>query len=485
MRKYLVQLFSKNNLSIFEKILRNSLLVFPLFRAIRKIRLGGISDPLQDLSHMSCQFGISRSLEARLKDMHEFLLRESGNYALVLQREERKPFNNRVLYAFHSCGAFDPSGYASRSVSLVHSMSEFGVEPSIVVRPGYPWDLPHHSSKAHLEIVRYQSLDFKLLPNSDLSLKTPESEYIVGYARWLKSVAIADGVSVIHASSNYINGCSAALAAHALGITSVYELRGLWHLTRAFSCSEYGQSEHFQYVEKRELQACLSVDRVVTISQGLKHWLIERGIPPQKIDVIGNAATPPEPKRVNSIDVSALRNRLDIPDDAKVVGYIGSLVGYEGLEFLIHALFRTPRSRRPYVLLVGGGHSEPDLRSLAKELGVGDKVVFAGRVAPDEVTNYYLAMDLVTLPRRDDLLTRLVPAIKPFEVVAHQRPLAISPALAIALRGTLETGFKEIDFENIECLDELFEFDYSVSCDTPDWPARARSFIEVYKGAEK
>ena len=77
------------------------------------------------------------------------------------------------------------------------------------------------------------------------------------------------------------------------------------------------------------------------------------------------------------------------------------------------------------------------LRTLVKELGTQSKVVFAGHVAADVVASHLRAMDAVFLPRKDDQLTRLVPALKPFEALAQRRPVFVSPALAQALGSTL------------------------------------------------
>ena len=94
---------------------------------------------------------------------------------------------------------------------------------------------------------------------------------------------------MIHAASNYLNGAAAAAAGRASGITTIYEVRGLWHLTRAFSEPGYDRTEHYRYCERREVAACAAVDHVITLSGGLRRWLIERGIPETKISVVGNA----------------------------------------------------------------------------------------------------------------------------------------------------------------------------------------------------
>jgi rhamnosyl/mannosyltransferase len=48
--------------------------------------------------------------------------------------------------------------------------------------------------------------------------------------------------------------------------------------------------------------------------------------------------------------------------------------------------------------LIGEGPLEPSLRELAAARGIADRVVFAGRVASDDLPAYYHSADLLVLP---------------------------------------------------------------------------------------
>ena len=119
---------------------------------------------------------------------------------------------------------------------------------------------------------------------------------------------------------------------------------------------------------------------------------------------------------------------------------------------------------------------------MVSTLGTTSRVVFAGRVSPDEVPAHYAAMDAVVLPRRDDILTRLVPAIKPFEVLAHRRPLFVSAALAQALGDTLPSGYRVLDIDTLDSLDRIL--DGGSGCTQvriPDWGDRADAVMALYR----
>jgi len=66
---------------------------------------------------------------------------------------------------------------------------------------------------------------------------------------------------------------------------------------------------------------------------------------------------------------------------------VGRLVPYKALDVALHALRRVPGT----LLVVGSGPREATWRALAATLGVADRVVWCGRVSPDELAGAYLA----------------------------------------------------------------------------------------------
>ncbi len=442
----------------------------PRWRIVGRVRKGEIEAPLAALRRRGFAMGAAQPLRERLEDMARFTRQqgESGRAGAgpqgvtvmspVARMRPLWPFDRRALFALHSCGAFDPSGYSARSVALINALQTHGVEPTITLRPGYPWDLAHHRHAERRDHVVHEGLRFELEPDPECGLRDPDSRYIDTYATHLEQLARRGSVEVIHAASNFLNGAAAAMAARRLGVPSIYEVRGLWHLTRAFSDSVYAGSEHFRYCEAREVAACQAADHVVTLSPGLQAWLVERGVDAGKVTIVGNAARQPAETVADRRQLArAVRERMGIPAAAQVVGYLGALVEYEGLEGLVQAHARTPLASRPFLLIVGSGRLEAQLKRLVADLGSASTVKFAGRVPSQQVGAWYEAMDAVVLPRRDGQLTRLVPAIKPFEVVAHGRPLFVSAALAHALGPTLLQGYRVVDVEALGRLDRLFE----------------------------
>lgn len=454
----------------------------PVTSAFVLLNEGEIERPLSLLRYRTLGIPYLKNTKNRLADMHAYLFKTLNLEAYGIKRDT-KNYNGAVLYALHSCGAFDASGYASRSVYLLQALKKQGVDLHALVRPGYPWDLPNHTNDEKCEYLEYDGIRFRFFPSSPVSLVSPDSKYIEGYAQQIIHFAKGKDISVLHAASNYHNGLAVAKAGIILGIKSIYELRGLWHITRSFSNPKYANSEHYRYVEKREIEACQAVDLVITLSDAMKCWLVDRGVPDEKIHIIGNAATPPQSTDAAK-SKATIRRQYQIPQDAVVIGYVGSLLPYEGLDELLKLHGRTNKNIRPYILIVGDGKSEYELRQIVASLDTEDKVIFAGRVKSSEVSKYYFAMDYVALPRKDHEITNLVPAIKPFEVLAHGRSLLLSQPLANALGSTLPDQSYEIcDFEEMSSLSEIMKgkTDPLGIFEVPTWSSRARKLISIYQ----
>jgi len=330
-------------------------------------------------------------------------------------------FNGRVLFVLHSTPSYDHNGYAVRSCQIVRSLNHAGVETVLAARLGYPWDLPGRFQYSDQYVSSYDDLSFHHMRDPDLLISTSDEAYLDRYQSYLESLIDRYDCSVVHSHSNYLNGLAGARAASSRGCTAIYEMRGLWHVTRASADEAYGYSEHYRYCERMELQAARASHRVVTISRALRSWLVERGIPSEKIWVVGNAAELAESTR-NPRPGWAGRSHGPFR-----LGYVGSLVAYEGLDVLLQAMRMLLDSGADVTLDVAGdGPDRPRLMKLRTSLQLDDAVCFLGRVPSGDVPSLYAGFDACPLPRRRLPVTELVPPLKPFEVMAHGVPVIAS-----------------------------------------------------------
>jgi glycosyltransferase involved in cell wall biosynthesis/GT2 family glycosyltransferase len=78
-----------------------------------------------------------------------------------------------------------------------------------------------------------------------------------------------------------------------------------------------------------------------------------------------------------------------------VVGYVGRLEKHKGIDVLMAALAGLPATE---LHLYGGGPQEPALRDRAAELGMSDRVHFAGYLTQEELPAAYRSLDVVAVP---------------------------------------------------------------------------------------
>ena len=77
---------------------------------------------------------------------------------------------------------------------------------------------------------------------------------------------------------------------------------------------------------------------------------------------------------------------------------VGSLYREKGVRHAIRALAMLDHEPRPGLLVVGDGEERPSLEALARDLGIADRVVFAGRQPRDRVVLYMHASDAFVFP---------------------------------------------------------------------------------------
>jgi glycosyltransferase involved in cell wall biosynthesis len=125
-------------------------------------------------------------------------------------------------------------------------------------------------------------------------------------------------------------------------------------------------------------------DRVIVPSRYLARWVAGWGVPAEKIVVIYNAVEPVD-------GVEPLPVPLRTPVKAVTVG---RLVPWKQVNGLLEALTEVPELG---LMVVGDGPERPRLERRARELGVQDRVYFAGRRPKKEALGLMAACDLFVL----------------------------------------------------------------------------------------
>jgi glycosyltransferase involved in cell wall biosynthesis len=128
-------------------------------------------------------------------------------------------------------------------------------------------------------------------------------------------------------------------------------------------------------------------------------WVAEQaadsGAPKEKLRVVYEGTEIPE--RFSPGQREQARRRWGLAKETPLIGCVGVLLPDKGQEWLIRAL---PELRQDFpdirLLLAGDGPCRDDLKELAKDLDLGDAVIFAGFV--QDVESVYQALDVFLLP---------------------------------------------------------------------------------------
>jgi glycosyltransferase involved in cell wall biosynthesis len=89
------------------------------------------------------------------------------------------------------------------------------------------------------------------------------------------------------------------------------------------------------------------------------------------------------------------RARFGLLGDAFIIGSLGRLHRQKNIPFIVRCMVDLP----DFVLAIAGsGPDLNDIKNLAKDLEVEDRVIFVGEVANEDITKFYKAADIFAMP---------------------------------------------------------------------------------------
>lgn len=338
----------------------------------------------------------------------------------------------KVFYLLHNSLPYNSAGYATRTHGLLSGLNRAGWDVDGVTRLGYPYDMPGNAELPDVPARdEVDGVDYlRLLAGREIEKKNPLYFYVERYRTALQELAKRERPAIIHAASNHWNGLTAVAAANELGVPSIYEVRGLWEVTRGSRNPEWTKSNMFHYIARMEADAARGATKVFTITNALREEMIARGVDGDKITVLPNGV---DSSRFTPIGRDeALAHQLGVHDKT-VIGYIGSILDYEGLELLIDAAAELAAVRSDFhVLFVGDGAELERFQDRVRNDGLASVVTFTGRVPHEQVERYYSLVDIAPFPRLPLPVCEMVSPLKPFEAMAMGKAVIASDVAALA-----------------------------------------------------
>lgn len=202
-------------------------------------------------------------------------------------------------------------------------------------------------------------------------------------------------------------------------------------------------------------------------------------------------------------ELSELADRLGVKPGERVIISVSRLVPKNGIDILIKAFaILTYNLQRPsealreggkpitsHLVLVGDGEQKNELVTLTKELGVSDKVIFAGSISHAELPKYLKISDVFVRPSRSEGLGSAF-----LEAMAAGVPVIATRVGGITdFLKNKETGvFAEVDnpadlaekmgsvLNNKELAEKLIKNSIDLVTEKYSWDTVAERFRELY-----
>ena len=318
------------------------------------------------------------------------------------------------------------SGYTLRSRAVALGLRAAGLGVQAVTAAGFPQgsrrlDRPALRKLDNLDVWRIGGTGTDLSPDG-LGAAT---------AAGLARVVDESGSEIVVSTTPHLIAATALAVARSRKKKMIYEVRGFLEETWVSRAGDGAdKSELYLRWRDAESRTMREADAVVTLSDGMREEIIARGIPAERVFVVPNGVDlsrfPPQaPDEV-------LRAQLGIPEGCPVIGYIGSLVQYEGIPCLVRAAALLRDQGVDFrLLIVGSGADAGRISGAIREADLADLVVMPGRVPHAEVRRYHSLIDLFVVPRTADRVCQLVTPLKPYEAMAMGRCVVASDVAAI------------------------------------------------------
>jgi len=264
-------------------------------------------------------------------------------------------------------------------------------------------------------VYRYHSVDLTR------KVKYPVA---VPFSRKINRILRELDLDIIHSHHPFVLGPVAVKAAAEKRIPVIYTFH-----------TQYEQYNHYiplppslvtRITRQKVKRFCNRVDGLTTPAESAQRILLDYGVT-KPIQVIPN----PTVVTATRPDGNLIREKYGIKNE-KILINIGRIAPEKNLGLLLQSFKLLLDREQPNslkLLIVGDGSELGSLRSRAAELGLGERIIFTGLVAPPEVPNYLAAADLFVMTSTSE--------VKP--LVQLEALAAGVPVVAVAAAGANDT----------------------------------------------
>ncbi len=143
-------------------------------------------------------------------------------------------------------------------------------------------------------------------------------------------------------------------------------------------------------------QVTAQAELLIAVNKTMVQTLIQDGLPAQKIVIVENGIDGQlfHPQA----DGREIRARYGLGRDEQVIVYVGSFQPFHRVDLLIQAFAQLKPTRPTRLLLVGQGRHTAECQALARQLGLLERITFAGLVPYGQIPAYVAAGDMAVIP---------------------------------------------------------------------------------------
>jgi glycogen synthase len=251
---------------------------------------------------------------------------------------------------------------------------------------------------------------------------SPFIDAIDGYNAWVAGLDDLGSVDVVHVHDWFgtLGGRDLARRLHRPLVMTVHS-------------TEYDRSlgHPWDPILFREQAGIAAADRIIAVSRHLRQQLIDRySAEPGKVRVIYNAVRPTE--RLERIDPKK-----------RFVLYVGRLAAMKGVDTFLRAAARIAPTFPDVLFVVAGeGPEYGTLVQIAARLGIGDRVMFLGKVSDEEREILLSGASVFVLPS----------IVEPFGIAALEAMAAGVPTIVSKTSGVAEVSSStfRVDFWDVD-----------------------------------
>jgi len=290
--------------------------------------------------------------------------------------------------------------------------------PSGVVYPGYRNRRIQREVVEGIDVVRVWTF---IAPNRGVVRRS------LNYISFMVSAFFA-GLYVpkpdvlIATSPQFFCGWAGLMLSRKLRVPFIAEIRDLWPESISTVGAVRTQAP-IKLLERMERSLYAGARRIVTVGEGYRERLIERGVPPEKIDVVCNGID--RQASADTAEAAEVRRSLGL-EDRFVVSYIGTIGMACGLDVVLRAAAQLQAQGRDDIrfLLVGDGATRRELEQQARAMRL-DQVIFTGLQPKIRIPALLAASDACLVHLKKQELFKSVLPSKLLEAMAMAKPVIL------------------------------------------------------------